>query len=40
VSIKPLGKTGSSTKALMEGEATLEALNEKSSFYASGYFAG
>ena len=40
VSIKPLGKTGSSTKALMEGEATWEALNEKSSFYASGYFAG
>jgi hypothetical protein len=40
VSIKPLGKTGSSTKALMEGEATFEALNEKSSFYASGYFAG
>jgi hypothetical protein len=40
VAIKPLGKTGSSTKALMEGEATLEALSEKSSFYASGYFAG
>lgn len=38
VAIKPLGKTGSSTKALMEGEATWEALNEKSSFYASGYF--
>jgi hypothetical protein len=40
VGIKPLGKTGSSTKALMEGEATLEALNEKSSFYAGGYFFG
>lgn len=40
VSIKPLGKTGSSTKALMEGEATWEALNEKSSFYASGFFYG
>jgi hypothetical protein len=40
VAIKPLGKTGSSTKALMEGESTLEALNERSSLYASGYFAG
>ena len=40
VAIKPLSKTGSSTKALMEGEATIEALNEKSSFYASGYFVG
>lgn len=40
VAIKPLGKTGSSTKALMEGEATLEALNEKSSLYASGFFYG
>lgn len=40
VGIKPLGKTGSSTKALMEGEATWEALSEKSSLYASGYFAG
>lgn len=40
VAIKPLGKTGSSTKALMEGEATWEALNEKSSFYASGFFFG
>lgn len=40
VSIKPLGKTGSSTKGLMEGEATWEALNEKSSLYASGYFTG
>lgn len=40
VAIKPLGKTGSATKALMEGEATIEALNEKSSVYASGYFTG
>lgn len=40
VAIRPLAKAGSSTKALMEGEATLEALNEKSSFYASGYFVG
>lgn len=40
VAIQPLGKTGSSTKALMEGEATFEALNEKSSVYASGYFYG
>jgi len=40
LSIKPLGKTGSSTKGLLEGEATWEALNEKSSFYASGYFNG
>jgi len=40
IAIKPLGKTGSSTKGLMEGEATFEALNEKSSVYASGYFAG
>jgi hypothetical protein len=40
LAIQPLGKTGSSTKALLEGEATWEALNEKSSFYASGYFNG
>lgn len=40
VAIKPLARTGSAQKALMEGEATLEALNEKSSFYASGYFVG
>lgn len=38
VAIRPLGKTGSATKALMEGEATLEALNEKSSFVANGFF--
>lgn len=40
VAIRPLSKSGSATKALMEGEATLEALNQKSSFYASGYFTG
>jgi hypothetical protein len=40
LAIQPLGKTGSSTKALLEGEATWEALNERSSFYASGYFNG
>lgn len=40
VAIRPLAKTGSATKALMEGEATLESLNQKSSFYASGYFFG
>lgn len=40
LAIQPLGKTGSSTKALLEGEATWESLNEKSSFYASGYFNG
>lgn len=39
-SIKPLGKTGSSTKALLEGEVTLESLGQKSSFYRSGYFTG
>lgn len=38
--VTPLAKTGSSTKALLEGECTLVAMNEKSSFYASGYFAG
>lgn len=38
VAIRPLSKTGSATKALMEGEVTLEALNEKSSVYASGFF--
>jgi hypothetical protein len=40
LAIKPLAKTGSATKALLEGECTLVALNQKSSFYASGYFAG
>lgn len=37
VALRPLGKTGSATKGLMEGEATLAALNESSSFYATGY---
>jgi hypothetical protein len=40
VAIRPLAKTGSATKALLEGEATIEALNQRSSFYASGYFVG
>jgi len=40
LAVAPLSKTGSSTKALLEGEATWEALNEKSSFYASGFFNG
>jgi len=38
--LTPLGKTGSSTKGLLEGEFTLEALNQKSSAYRSGYFIG
>jgi hypothetical protein len=38
--IVPLGKTGSSTKGLMEGEATLEALSQKTSAFRSGYFVG
>lgn len=36
----PLSKTGSSTKGMIEGELTLEALNEKSSAKRSGYFVG
>lgn len=40
LAIKPLAKAGSSTKGLLEGECTLEALNEKSSFYSAGYFVG
>lgn len=40
VAIRPLSKTGSATKALMEGEATLEALNQKSSFVGTGFFYG
>lgn len=39
-SMSPLGKDGSSTKALLEAEVTLEALNQKSSAYRSGYFTG
>ncbi len=38
--LTPLGKTGSSTKGLLESEMTLEALDEGSSLYASGYFVG
>lgn len=40
LAIKPLAKTGSATKALLEGEATIEALNQRSSFYAAGYYVG
>lgn len=40
LAITPLAKTGSATKALLEGECTLVCLNEKSSFYASGYYVG
>lgn len=40
LSVQPLGKTGSSTKGLLEGEATLESRNQKSSAYRSGYFVG
>lgn len=36
----PLSKTGSSTKGMLEGELTLEGLNEKSSAKRSGYFVG
>lgn len=35
-----LGKTGSATKAMIEGELTLEGLAEKTSAYRSGYFRG
>lgn len=35
-----LAKTGSATKGMIEAEATLEALNQKSSAYRSGYFVG
>lgn len=38
--IVPLGKTGSSTKGLMEGEATIESLSEKTSAFRSGFFIG
>lgn len=36
-SATPLAKTGSATRVMVEGEATLEALNEKSSAFRSGY---
>lgn len=38
--MRALGKTGSSTKGLIEAEVTLEALNQKSSAFRSGYFVG
>lgn len=38
--LRPLGKVGSDTRGMIEAEATLEALNQKSSFYRSGYFVG
>lgn len=36
----PLSKTGSATKGMLEGELTLEGLNEKSSAKRTGYFVG
>lgn len=38
--MKALGKVGSSTRGLIEAECTIEALNQKSSAYRSGYFIG
>lgn len=38
--MKALGKTGSSTKGMIETDLTIEALNQKSSAYRSGYFVG
>ena len=38
--MRALGKTGSSTKGMIEAEATVEALNEMSSSYNSGWFVG
>lgn len=38
--MKALGKVGSSTRGLIESECTIEALNEGSSAYRSGYFVG
>lgn len=38
--MKALAKTGSSTKGMIETEVTIEALNQKSSAYRSGYFVG
>lgn len=35
--MRPLGKTGSSTKGMIEAEATVVALNQRSSAYRSGY---
>ena len=39
-SMKPLGKVGSDTRGMIESEVTIEALNEGSSAYRSGYFIG
>lgn len=39
-SMKPLGKVGSDTRGMIESECTIEALNEGSSAYRSGYFVG
>lgn len=39
-SMKPLAKVGSSTRGMIEAECTIEALNEGSSAYRSGYFIG
>jgi hypothetical protein len=36
----PLATIGSAKRGMLEAEATLEALNEKSSAYRSGYFVG
>lgn len=36
----PLATIGSAKRGMLEGELTLEALNEKSSAYRSGYFVG
>lgn len=36
----PLSKTGSSTKGMVEGELTLESINEAASAYRKGYFVG
>lgn len=38
--MKALGKVGSSTRGMIESEMTLEALNQKSSAFRSGYFIG
>lgn len=38
--MRALGKVGSDTRGMIEAEATLEALNEGSSAYRSGYFVG
>lgn len=38
--MRALGKVGSDTRGMIEAEATIEALNEGSSAYRSGYFVG